>query len=761
MLSCSAVPIADRPVSAGECVNASRSPKEVLADVERLERTVHQFESLPEHLLSAAQTMVSEIRRASALEQLDSVPVARLREVVRGLRLDPLEQAGYDTVGELAVEEPWLLTAIPGIGDETARRAVAAAREVLAEAERSTVIRFDMERRPSAHTELLVLLRAVHTARRAVDAATPTILRARTSIGVLPQVAAPATRSWVRRLFLGSAVKNAARDAVEQLETFLSQPDTRALAELASVNISSSRATRPAAEVWQDYANNAAELLGVLATVTGSHDDPAARGFLPADIVERVEGLTLDTTKLKASLRGYQAFGAKYALVQRRTILGDEMGLGKTVEALAVLCHLSATGHDTALVVCPASVVANWRTEVRRHTTLTARVLHGPERDTELDAWHRQGGIGITTFDALRRIDPSQLPAGRRVAMLIVDEAHYVKNPTTHRSRAVATWGAVSDRVLFLTGTPMENRVSEFQALLQHLQPAVAARISSTAALAGSSAFQAAVAPAYLRRNQLDVLDELPDLIQSLDWNECTPDDLAAYGRAVMSRSFMAMRRAAYASVPADQARSMNDVERSAKLARLVDIAEEAAADGLKLVVFSYFRDVLDTARAALSLALPGAVYGPLHGGVNPTDRQHMVDALTRHTGGAALVAQIEAGGVGLNIQAASVVVLCEPQWKPTVEAQAIARCHRMGQVRRVQVHRLLLEDTVDQRMLEVLAGKQDLIEQYVKDSAIKNASQAAIDVSDLTEASRIIDEARAETTILEAERRRLGLDTH
>ena len=123
------------------------------------------------------------------------------------------------------------------------------------------------------------------------------------------------------------------------------------------------------------------------------------------------------------------------------------------------------------------------------------------------------------------------------------------------------------------------------------------------------------------------------------------------------------------------------------------------------------------------------------------------------------LVAQIEAGGVGLNIQSASVVVLCEPQWKPSTEAQAIARSHRMGQVRRVRVHRLLLEDSVDQRMLAVLAGKQQLIERFVNGSAIKDATPDAIDISDLDQVDDVVDENRAERLILASERRRLGLD--
>lgn len=735
-------------------------PKATLARYQAFEAMLREFESQPQRVLLAARAKATEIRQRAVTEQLSGVPVSRLKETTKRLRLDPIERAGFTTVGMIAAANVTQLASIPGVGGETARRAIAAARQVFAVTEQTTVIRFNVDLRAPSQTELLALLRAYDTWRRAADEAEPAIQRVRASAGSLPQVAEPATKSWARRVFLGSTIKTAASDAVARLEALLNDRDAWNLEQLMAVTASVAGQSRSPAEVWRDYETNAAQLLGVLAEVTGTHDDPAARGFLPADIVEKVEGMTLDLSLLKASLRGYQAFGAKYALVQRRTILGDEMGLGKTVEALAALCHLRAGGEDTALVVCPASVVSNWRTEVHRHTKLSAHVIHGPDRGPAQRMWQRHGGVAITTYDGLRRLDPSELPAGRKLAMLIVDEAHYVKNPEALRSRAVAQWGATTERVLFLTGTPMENRLTEFQALVHQLQPDVASRISAATALAGPSAFQAAVAPAYLRRNQLDVLDELPDLIQSLDWSGSTADDAVAYRNAVASGSFMAMRRAAYASVRADQLHSLSDVDSSAKLARLVDIAEEAAAEGLKLVVFSYFRDVLDTVTGALSLALPGAVYGPLNGSVSPPERQRMVDNLTRHGGGAALVSQIEAGGVGLNIQAASVVVLCEPQWKPTVEAQAIARCHRMGQVRRVQVHRLLLEQTVDQRMLEVLAGKQHLIEQYVRDSAVKDASHAAIDVSDLADVERVVDEAHAEAAILEWERRRLGLTT-
>src|SRR5690606_9853128 len=180
------------------------------------------------------------------------------------------------------------------------------------------------------------------------------------------------------------------------------------------------------------------------------------------------------------------------------------MGLGKTIEALAALCHLRAGGKNRALVVCPASVVANWRSEIHRHTKLDAHVIHGPERDRAAWVWQQRGGVAITTFGGLGWVPRPEADGveSPHLAMLVVDEAHYVKNPNTIRAAAVADWGDRADRVLFLTGTPMENRVEEFQNLVRNLQPEIAERVNATTALAGPAAFQTAVAPVYLRRNQ-------------------------------------------------------------------------------------------------------------------------------------------------------------------------------------------------------------------------------------------------------------------
>ncbi len=329
--------------------------------------------------------------------------------------------------------------------------------------------------------------------------------------------------------------------------------------------------------------------------------------------------------------------------------------------------------------------------------------------------------------------------------MLVVDEAHYVKNPQALRSRAVASWIPRTDHVLFLTGTPMENRVEEFRSLVAHLRPQLAATIKSVDGLAGASRFRQAVSPVYLRRDQSDVIEELPEKIENEEWVELRGADLEAYRAAVASRNFMAMRRAGY--VP-------GSVEGSAKLERLAEIADEARQNGRKVVVFSYFRDVLTSVQAVLG----DRAIGPLTGSVSPISRQALVDDFTALDEHAVLVSQIEAGGVGLNIQAASVVILTEPQWKPSVEAQAIARCHRMGQARPVNVHRLLAEGSVDERMLEVLAVKRSLIDGYVT-SDVTLASPDAVDVSDAETTKRTASQVESERRIIEMERQRLGFD--
>jgi SNF2 family DNA or RNA helicase len=316
--------------------------------------------------------------------------------------------------------------------------------------------------------------------------------------------------------------------------------------------------------------------------------------------------------------------------------------------------------------------------------------------------------------------------------MMVVDEAHYAKNPNALRTQAVSEWAGRSRRALFLTGTPMENKVEEFRVLVGHLRPKVAENLDIADEALDGTRFREQVAPVYLRRNQEDVLSELPDRLETQEWVELE-GARRAYREAVIEGNFMAMRRAAF---------DPGTVKESPKLRRLVEIVSQAADGGRKVIVFSYFRDVLETVTEVLTGpdGVPGiAVVGPLTGDISPADRQAMVDELTSAGGPAVLVSQIQAGGVGLNIQAASVIIIAEPQLTPSMEEQAIARAHRMGQVRPVDVHRLLCEDSVDQRILELLADKREAFDEYARRSDMANATPDAVDTGSETELRRAI----------------------
>jgi SNF2 family DNA or RNA helicase len=674
------------------------------------------------------------------------MPVTRLKEITgRRLRLAPIEKAGFRTVGDVLNAPPDSLGEAPGVGPQTAAQAAAAARQMRLALEEKTRVRIDAEDRTARQTELVTALRGYEVATSVLPPRVPDLapLAARLAGGLGP---AERATSRLRLFFTWPARrKRESLDALAELAALLRDREVvRARKRLATA--AKKRQPKPW-WVWKDYLARPVDYNGLLIEVAElAPDEESSQGFLPADIAERVRRFRLDQSLLNVSLRAYQSFGAKFALVQGRVIIGDEMGLGKTVEALAVLCHLAAGRETHFLVVCPASVVINWTREVRQHTKLEVHRLHGVEREESYKAWAAKGGVAVTTFEALRTMTP--VP-GVRLGALVVDEAHYAKNPGAQRTKAVSGWARRSRRVLFLTGTPMENRVEEFRALVGHLRPQLAEDIRLQDGALGSASFRKTVAPVYLRRNQDDVLSELPPRLETDEWVELEGPALAAYRTAVDKGNFMAMRRAAF---------DPGTIEGSAKLRRLAEVAGEAADGGRKVVVFSYFRDVLDSVTRVLGEEVPDArVIGPLTGDVRPPERQAMVDEFTAVKGPAMLVAQIKAGGVGLNVQAASVVILAEPQLTPAIEEQAIARAHRMGQVRRVDVHRLLCADSVDQRILELLHGKRLAFDEYARRSDMARATPDAVDVSDLAAAAKAATPAELQRQIVDDERRRLS----
>jgi SNF2 family DNA or RNA helicase len=288
---------------------------------------------------------------------------------------------------------------------------------------------------------------------------------------------------------------------------------------------------------------------------------------------------------------------------------------------------------------------------------------------------------------------PEQIQA-LNIDTIIADEAHYVKNLHTGRARTITRWIDHAPNVIFLTGTPMENRVGEFINLAKLLDSNLGNSLDRIAMAAGPESFMKAVAPIYLRRNTADVLKELPDLIEVDEFCTWEGVDESFYTDAVIRGNFMGMRQATF--VPLEG-------KIPSKLERLLELVDEAFDSNQKVIIFSYFRKTIDL----VTHHLGDKAIGPITGSTSSQERQNLVDQFQNSPEPKALVGQIQAAGTGLNIQAASVIILCEPQIKPSLETQAIARAHRMGQLKSVQVYRLLNPDSIDERIEEILSGKE------------------------------------------------------
>ena len=240
--------------------------------------------------------------------------------------------------------------------------------------------------------------------------------------------------------------------------------------------------------------------------------------------------------------------------------------------------------------------------------------------------------------------------------------------------------------------------------------------------------FRRAVAPVYLRRTQSEVLNELPPVIYIDEWLSLTPEEALICREAGWSRNIHSLRAAAFS-------RTINT---PTKLIRIQEIIEDARVNGKKVVVFSFYRDVLKRVAEGLPSGTP--VFGPLDGTVPVARRDDMVTGFSDASGHAVMVAQIVTGGQGLNLQCASIAILCEPQLKPASESQATARLQRMGQRERVRVHRLIAEQTVDESLLAMLDRKQRIFDEYAGKSDLAEVVKRILNMGEKQLADEIVN---------------------
>ena len=437
---------------------------------------------------------------------------------------------------------------------------------------------------------------------------------------------------------------------------------------------------------------------------------------------------------LSAELRAYQEDGfrwmARLADWNGGACLADDMGLGKTIQALAILLHRISQG--AALVVCPVSVVSNWVSEAEKFApTLRFKTLglHTSNRKEVMQSLEA-GDVLVTSYGLLQ--SEEKLFSEQEFATIVLDEAHVIKNYATKTSKA--TMQLKAGFRLALTGTPLQNHPGEIWNLFNFINPGLLGSLqhfSDTFVKSGDEQskklLKKMIAPFILRRTKTAVLDELPPKTEIVKKIQLTDDEMAFY-EALRRQALENLSDAGetkhiqvLAEITKLRQASCNPLLidpnshiQSSKLTAFLDIIHELIENKHRALVFSQFVKHLAIVRRALDKQ--GISYQYLDGSSSQADRQRSVKEFQTGTGELFLIS-LKAGGLGLNLTAADYVLHLDPWWNPAVEDQASDRAHRIGQQRPVTIYRLVAENTIEEKIIQLHHRKRDLAERLLEGS--------------------------------------------
>ena len=449
---------------------------------------------------------------------------------------------------------------------------------------------------------------------------------------------------------------------------------------------------------------------------------------------------------LEKVLRGYQKTGYRWlrmlAAYGFGGILADDMGLGKTVQAIAVLLAAKQEGKQgTSLIVAPASLVYNWGEELRRFApALSWEVIAGTqeERAEKLKSCQKYDVI-VTSYDLLKR--DIEAYEDKEFFCHIIDEAQYIKNHTTAAAKAVKV--IKSSTRYALTGTPVENGLSELWSIFDFLMPgylygyevfkkeleAPIVRKEDDAALLR---LQRMTAPFILRRLKEDVLKDLPEKLEESRYVRLEDAQRQLYDAQVVhirqtlfsqgAEEFRQNKIQVLAELTrlrqicCDPALCFENYEGgSAKLEACLDLVRNAAEGGHRILLFSQFTSMLE--RIGRRLEEAGFAYYTITGA---TPKEKRLQLVKEFNGGdvPVFLISLKAGGVGLNLTGADVVIHYDPWWNLAAQNQATDRTHRIGQTKKVVVYKLIAMETVEKKIQELQESKRLLAEQVVRGDA-------------------------------------------
>jgi len=449
---------------------------------------------------------------------------------------------------------------------------------------------------------------------------------------------------------------------------------------------------------------------------------------------------------LKTELRPYQKLGVQWLWTLQGIELGgclaDDMGLGKTIQVLAILSmRLRNKEKGTDLLVVPASIIDNWRLEIERFAPKLKVLIAHPShiQSTELKKLSKKQveahDAVITTYGTAMRTDWMNKHSWRTV---ILDEAQAIKNPGAKQTKAVKAMK--SNWRLALTGTPVENRLGDLWSIFDFLNPGLLGSAkafngfckSMASSKKGYAPLRRLVQPYILRRLKTDrrVITDLPDKTeinaycllskrqaalyqQSVDEMKKAIEELDGIKRRGLVLAFL-MRFKQICNHPSQWLGDGGyEAADSGKFSRLRELGESVAARQDKVLIFTQFREMTEPLAGFLAevFGLTGLV---LHGGTPVKKRQKLVESFQNDDRVPFMVLSLKAGGIGLNLTAASHVIHFDRWWNPAVENQATDRAFRIGQKQNVLVHKFICRGTVEERIDELIAGKQKLSDEIL-----------------------------------------------
>ncbi|MDH3202437.1 MAG: SNF2-related protein [Myxococcales bacterium] len=462
---------------------------------------------------------------------------------------------------------------------------------------------------------------------------------------------------------------------------------------------------------------------------------------------------------LKATLRPYQKDGFNWLVflheINSGGILADDMGLGKTVQAIALLTWAKGKyKRKLNLVVAPTSVVPNWEREIHKFAPgLTTVVWQGPNRQQRREDLEK-ADVMITSYALLRRDE--ELLHDLDLRYVILDEAQHIKNPMSHTARAAKK--IKSERRLALTGTPIENRLSELWSIFDFVSPGLLgqlrtfeeriARPIDRGDMETAQRLRATIKPFVMRRVKQDVAADLPEKIEQEMIVPLAEEQAKLYKQILRQVRKSVLSEVEKQGVSRAQIQILAALTRlrqvacdprlmklpdtdftaaeSGKLAALREIVSEAVDGGHRVLVFSQFVEMLNHIRAALDE--DDVEYEYLDGSTR--DRIERVDRFNEDDTVPVFLISLKAGGTGLNLTGADTVVHFDPWWNPAVEDQATDRAHRIGQKKNVNVYKLIAEGTVEEKILELSAKKRELVSNVLstEGSPLKGLTKADVE---------------------------------